>query len=412
MNTTNGFLAGFDNRLCTAGHSNQKRSQEEELSNMDPYPLVEAPFTMTTRDPFEGDLGFLLDFMPSSPLFDSSGMDSNKEQVLKGSIGHDEYKDETCAGFKRNYQVFDSTETESNQEHSPKRRMEHDAGFYQTDSRAPSLKRSRKGEGAESSAPAGDASPIAQEALPRFRDYQETQWQEHFRGLLEFKQKHGHCCVPNKLNENPILGRWVKRQRHQHKLLKQGHKSTLIPHRVKALEDAGFIWDSHAALWEERLNELKKYRRFHGHCNVPSTFSQNPQLSTWVKCQRRQYRLYFDQKASSNLTEERISALNQLGFKWDEHDAILIARCMMQIKTKFDTDEGLNFIQQYYINQGLKKFGDDGKDAVDKESGQMLLRDCFTPEFVKDMTASEQKKAITIYWKLVKESYSMLSTVK
>ncbi|CAJ1943974.1 unnamed protein product, partial [Cylindrotheca closterium] len=63
------------------------------------------------------------------------------------------------------------------------------------------------------------------------------------------------------------------------------------------------------------------------------------------------------------------------------------------IKAKFDTDEGLNFIHQYYINQGLKKFGDDGKDAVDKELRQMLLRDCFTPEFVKDMTASEQKKA-------------------
>ncbi|CAJ1959418.1 unnamed protein product [Cylindrotheca closterium] len=57
--------------------------------------------------------------------------------------------------------------------------------------------------------------------------------------------------------------------------------------------------------------------------------------------------------------------------------------------TKFDTDESLNFIQQYYINQGLKKFGDDGKDAVDKELRQMLVRDCFTPEFVKDMTASE-----------------------
>ncbi|CAJ1953830.1 unnamed protein product [Cylindrotheca closterium] len=66
---------------------------------------------------------------------------------------------------------------------------------------------------------------------------------------------------------------------------------------------------------------------------------------------------------------------------------------MMQIKAKFDTDKGLNFIQQCYIYQGLKKFGDDGKDAVDKELRQMLLRDCFTPEFVKDMTASEQKKA-------------------
>ncbi|CAJ1962202.1 unnamed protein product [Cylindrotheca closterium] len=82
---------------------------------------------------------------------------------------------------------------------------------------------------------------------------------------------------------------------------------------------------------------------------------------------------------------------NEMKADYEEHDAILIARCMMQIKAKFNTDEGLNSIQQYDINQGLKKFGDDGKDAVDKELRQMLLRDCFALKFVKDMTASERK---------------------
>ncbi|CAJ1945731.1 unnamed protein product [Cylindrotheca closterium] len=96
-------------------------------------------------------------------------------------------------------------------------------------------------------------------------------------------------------------------------------------------------------------------------------------------------------EAQHNLCFQQIG--NEMKADYEEHDAILIARCMMQIKAKFDTDEGLNFIQQYYINQGLKKFGDDGKDAVDKELRQMLLRDYFTPKFVKDMTASEQKKA-------------------
>ncbi|CAJ1958387.1 unnamed protein product, partial [Cylindrotheca closterium] len=97
-------------------------------------------------------------------------------------------------------------------------------------------------------------------------------------------------------------------------------------------------------------------------------------------------------EAKHNLCFQQIE--NEMKADYEEHDAILIARCMMQIKAKFDTDEGLNFIQQYYINnQGLKKFGDDEKDAVDKELRQMLLIDCFTPKFVKDMTASERKKA-------------------
>ncbi|CAJ1938813.1 unnamed protein product, partial [Cylindrotheca closterium] len=92
-------------------------------------------------------------------------------------------------------------------------------------------------------------------------------------------------------------------------------------------------------------------------------------------------------EAQHNLCLQQIG--NEMKADYEEHDAILIACCMMQIKAKYDTDKGLNFIQQYYINQGLKKFGDDGKDAVDKELRQMLLRDCFTPESVKDGPISD-----------------------
>lgn len=48
-----------------------------------------------------------------------------------------------------------------------------------------------------------------EESLPKFRDYQEQQWQEQYQGLLEFKTKHGHCCVPNTYEPNTTLGRWV-----------------------------------------------------------------------------------------------------------------------------------------------------------------------------------------------------------
>ncbi|CAJ1938751.1 unnamed protein product [Cylindrotheca closterium] len=108
-------------------------------------------------------------------------------------------------------------------------------------------------------------------------------------------------------------------------------------------------------------------------------------------------------EAKHNLCFQQIG--NEMKADYEEHDTILIARCMMQIKAKFDTDEGLNFIQQYYINQGLRQFGDDGKDAVDKELRQMLLRDCFTPEFVKDMAASEQKKAQSVMMLLAEKQF-------
>ncbi len=59
--------------------------------------------------------------------------------------------------------------------------------------------------------------------------------------------------------------------------------STMTDERVQLLENIGFIWDSHAAAWAEKLHELKDYAKQRGDCSVPSTYPENPQLATWVK---------------------------------------------------------------------------------------------------------------------------------
>ena len=86
--------------------------------------------------------------------------------------------------------------------------------------------------------------------------------------------------------------------------------------RVEALEEHGFIWYSHGAAWQERRNELAEYKGLYGNCNVPSNYASNPQLATWIKCQRRQYKLYFEGKANT-MTPERIADLESLGFEWE-----------------------------------------------------------------------------------------------
>ena len=85
--------------------------------------------------------------------------------------------------------------------------------------------------------------------------------------------------------------------------------------RVKALESLGFVWDSHSAVWQERMNELLEFKKIHSHCNVPTTYSENRKLAAWVKCQRRQYKLRREGKAS-NMTPERINDLEKIGFEW------------------------------------------------------------------------------------------------
>ena len=76
---------------------------------------------------------------------------------------------------------------------------------------------------------------------------------------------------------------WVKRQRYQYKLKKEGKHSNMTNEREEALNRLGFVWDSHAVFWEERFNELKAFRDTHGHCNVPTKLPDNPQLAIWGK---------------------------------------------------------------------------------------------------------------------------------
>jgi hypothetical protein len=150
----------------------------------------------------------------------------------------------------------------------------------------------------------------------KFRAYQAENWTERFEELLEFRSRIGHCLVPNNFPVNPPLAQWVKRQRYQYKLKQQNKRSTMSDERVQALEEIGFVWDSHSACWDEKLEELLQYREVHGHCNVPSRFAENRQMAVWVKRQRRQYKFYCEGKASS-MTEERIAILEGLGFQWD-----------------------------------------------------------------------------------------------
>jgi hypothetical protein len=150
----------------------------------------------------------------------------------------------------------------------------------------------------------------------RQRNHQQSHWDDHYQELVAYQQKSGHCCVPNNCESNLELSRWVKRQRSQYKQLKEGKPSTMSVYRFNKLKEIGFVWDAHALSWKERLNELWEFHKQRGHCNVPSHFPENPQLATWVKCQRREYKKCLLGK-KSHATTERIAALQALQFQWE-----------------------------------------------------------------------------------------------
>jgi hypothetical protein len=169
----------------------------------------------------------------------------------------------------------------------------------------------KRSSGARSSASSVDSSDSQ-----RFKPFHEEKWSARLKELMQYRQDHGDCLVPHTYSPNPQLARWVKRQRRQYKLMVEGRASTMTRDRLDILKDIGFVWDSHDAAWQEKLNDLVRYCRENGNCLVPSNYKKNPQLATWVKCQRRQYKLYWEGRASA-MTPERIIQLEKIGFEWE-----------------------------------------------------------------------------------------------
>lgn len=167
--------------------------------------------------------------------------------------------------------------------------------------------------------PFADSSSFSEmndESAPiRFRKYQTSQWDDRFQELLLFRQEHGHLLVPHSYPPNQKLAQWVKRQRHQSKRKKMGHHSTLTNEREEQLLDVGFIFDSHRAVWYARFETLKAFSLANGHCGIPSKFDDGS-LNVWIKHQRRQY-LLFKKGDKSTMTDERIAALDSIGFDWN-----------------------------------------------------------------------------------------------
>jgi len=70
----------------------------------------------------------------------------------------------------------------------------------------------------------------------------QVSWQQRLDELVEFKDKFGHCYVPQEYEANKQLGTWVKKQRQEYKKLKEGKKSQMTKERIEMLTNVGFDW--------------------------------------------------------------------------------------------------------------------------------------------------------------------------
>jgi len=143
-------------------------------------------------------------------------------------------------------------------------------------------------------------------------------WKKRIQELNEFREKNGHCQVPQGYAPNPSLGAWVSNQRTSYKHRQEGKKSSLTDARIVELESVGFEWqvrEDNDGFWKKRFQELNEFREKNGHCRVPYSYAPNKSLGAWVKNQRTVYKRKQEGKKSS-LTDARIVELESIGFEW------------------------------------------------------------------------------------------------
>ena len=174
----------------------------------------------------------------------------------------------------------------------------------------------------------------------RSKENRSNLWENRYTELCDYVKKHGHANVPVSDKENLHLARWVGAQREFYKskkrYLEQSQRSTNIhlakkaapapsPHkqnsltdeRISQLEKIGFEFSMQDNRWDERLRELTEYKTKRGHVRV--RHAENKQLYEWINRQRNLFREYMGQGSTSSgnlMTNDRVSRLEKLGFKW------------------------------------------------------------------------------------------------
>jgi hypothetical protein len=120
------------------------------------------------------------------------------------------------------------------------------------------------------------------------------------------------------LPKPPSLLRWEKLVRKEYAKMKAGKDTVLTPLRVAVMAEQGFKFTtrkSKSKSMDEWINEWQEYREKHGK-KEPSQYV-NYELGTWIKNQRRKYRLVKQGKGTMQMQND-VDRLIVLGFPWDE----------------------------------------------------------------------------------------------
>ena len=107
-------------------------------------------------------------------------------------------------------------------------------------------------------------------------------WEAQLARLAAYKEAHGDCNVPSRWDENPRLGKWIRKQRDCKRQLDRGEPGRgMTAERAAKLDALGFAWTGEIrpsqaqdlqATWDAQLAKLETVRAAQGALKCPWRF--------------------------------------------------------------------------------------------------------------------------------------------
>jgi superfamily II DNA or RNA helicase len=119
---------------------------------------------------------------------------------------------------------------------------------------------------------------------------QET-WMKWYRELEKYTLENGNPHIPAR-HPNSKLASWVwiQRQRRKGTYKTKGAFDLITDEQIHLLDALGFHWDARygraSEYWLKGLEQLKKFREQHGHCNLSKVEKCDDRLKAWASYQR------------------------------------------------------------------------------------------------------------------------------
>jgi len=146
-------------------------------------------------------------------------------------------------------------------------------------------------------------------------------WDLMYEKAVEFYNEYGNLNVPTKYitPDGYSLGTWIQVQRKVYNGLVGG---MLSPERIAKLDKLGMRWESMSeTLWKRYYNACVEYKEKFGDLSPARTFVTDDgiRLGAWIGNLRTNRRSGIK---NGFLTDERVTALDELGMVWEVHDFI------------------------------------------------------------------------------------------